>query len=142
MAQNDDVREWVKAMMDKARMKQDDLAEILGLSQASVSSRLIAKADATPFKLPEIELLEDHFGELSPIRYAPSRTTVASGVDPVVLRAVMRHLAKEYSGIIAADPDKFSDAVLALCEYVQENDKQLTRAESMIAMRAIAAAND
>jgi hypothetical protein len=143
MAQNDDVREWVKAMMDKARMKQDDLAEILGLSQASVSSRLLAKPDATPFKLPEIELLEHHFGEISPIRFAPARHNTAAGsVDPMVLRSVMRHLVREYPNLIAADPDKFSDAVLALCEYVQENGKQLTRAESLIAIRAIAAIND
>jgi hypothetical protein len=143
MAQNDEVREWVKSMMDKTRMKQEDLGEILGLSQASVSSRLLVKPDATPFKLPEIELLEQHFGEVSPIRFAPARQNAGTdAIDPVVLRAVMKHLVREYPKLIAADPEKFSDAVLALCEYVQDNGKQLTRAESLIAIRAIAAVND
>lgn len=137
----DEVRLWVRTQMMKNRMKQDDLADLLGLSQAAISARLAGKEDSPPFKLHELDLLERHWGEPSPIRRASVQANApANAIDPEVLRSVVRHLAKEYPKLISTDAERFTEALIALCEFVQQtNGRPLTRAESLIAMRSIAA---
>jgi hypothetical protein len=136
------IKEWVRAKMAETKTRQDDLAELLGLSQAAVSARLKDVPDTPPFKIQEIDILERHFGEPSPLRRAPPPSIQEVGIDPKVLTAVVAHMAREYPKIIQADPVLLAEAMLALCEYVQESSGRLTRAESHMAMRALLKAND
>jgi transcriptional regulator with XRE-family HTH domain len=137
----DDVIEWVRLMMAENRVTQENLGEILGLSQPAIWNRLSGLPGKTNFKLHEIAKLEAHFGQPSPLRDQPSGAT--SSIEPEVLRAVIKHLAREYPKVLRADPEEMSEAILAMCEFVQSNDhRPITRAESKLALRSLVGTND
>jgi transcriptional regulator with XRE-family HTH domain len=136
MAQ-DRLRQWVRRMMADKRLTQHDLSAALNLSQSSISARLHGGENGVDFKMQEIELLERLFGSNSPLRYIDSEVP-SEKIEPAVLRGVLAHVGGEYPGLINADPHEFSEAVLALCVYVQSSSgRPLTRAESGLALRGI-----
>ena len=66
-----------------------------------------------------------------------------SMIDRNVLRAVIRHVAAEYPEIVNADPNALAEAIVDLCEYVQESSKgELSRAESGLAIKRVLVAGD
>lgn len=70
-------------------------------------------------------------------------TAVPTMIDRNVLRGVVRHIAREYPEIISVDPNELTDAIVNLCEYVQESSKgELTRAESGLAIKRMLVAGD
>lgn len=136
------IKNWVRQQMTRRRMTQHDLARHMQVTQQTVSLRLAEGEKAKPFTLEELERLEDVFDEPSPIRYVGASRT-AGAIDKNVLRGVIRHIAQEYPQVLRANPDKFADVVLDLCEYVQdENKTALTKAESNLAMKRVAVPND
>jgi len=122
-----------------------------GLSQVE----LAARAGTTQ---PTINRLENGGSKLTKEwaeRLAPHLKTSAEkllfgdtppmpdGIQPKVLRAVIRHLATEYPKIINADPASLADAIVDLCEYVQDTDRgELSRAESGLAIKRVLVAGD
>jgi transcriptional regulator with XRE-family HTH domain len=137
-----DVIEWVKRNMEKRRVTQENLGGILNLSQPAINNRLSDEPGKTRFKLDEIEKLEKEFGELSPLR-DPDATNGAGKIDADVLRAVLMHIGREYPRILRVDPHEFSDAVIAMCEFIYSNDSRpITKAESRLALRGITVLND
>jgi transcriptional regulator with XRE-family HTH domain len=137
-----DVIEWVKRNMEKRRVTQENLGEILGLSQPAIWNRLSGQPGRVNFKLHEIAKLEAEFEEQSPLRN-PDVTNGASKIDADVLRAVLMHIGREYPRILRVDAHEFSDAVVAMCEFIYSNDSRpITKAESRLALRGITVLND
>jgi transcriptional regulator with XRE-family HTH domain len=137
-----DIIQWVKRMMEERQVTQENLGEILGLSQPAIWNRLSGLPGKANFKLHEIATLEKEFGEQSPLR-DPDVTNGASKIDADVLRAVLMHIGREYPRILRVDPHEFSDAVIAMCEFIYSNDSRpITKAESRLALRGITVLND
>lgn len=137
------LKNWVLEQMRDRRLSQTELAEIMGISQSAISTRLLDGSKSRPFKVEEIEALERFIGKPSPLRYAPAETSRIKSIDPRVLKAVIRHLATEYPKIIKADADSLAESIVDLCEYVQQSAHgDLSPAESRLAMRRVLVESD
>ncbi len=135
---NEEIRKWVGENMRERRMSQTVLADIIGISQSAMSTRLLDGTAARPFKIEEIENLERYFDKPSPVRFGPGVSSNLRAIDPFVLQGVIKHLATHYPKIIRADAATLAEAIVDLCEYVQNTPgRELTGAESRLAMKRV-----
>ncbi len=63
-----EVREWVRHQMARHGIRQTQLADLLGITQAAISLKLSEGPKASPFTINEVVALEGAFGESSPVQ--------------------------------------------------------------------------
>lgn len=123
----------------------------VGLSQVE----LAAKAGTSQPSINRLEKGETKLTKEWAERLAPHLKTTAEkllfgdappapeGIDPNVLRAVVRHLVREYPKILKADPNYLAEAIVDLCEYMQQSARgDLSPAESRLAMKRVLVESD
>jgi predicted transcriptional regulator len=139
MPRNKELQAWVRRLMYENKISQEELGDILGLSQAAIWGRLSAREDKPDFKLREIEALEKRFNVVSPLRRVPYPKINQADISPTVLKTVMVHIGTEFEGVFAVDAAELSDAVIGLCHYLQMTSRDtLSRAETLLALRGLA----
>lgn len=139
MTKNTELQTWVRKLMYENKISQEELGDILGLSQAAIWGRLSDRSDKPDFKLREVEALEKRFGVSSPLRRVPYPTINQTDIAPSILKSVMVHIGQEFPGVFAVDAVELSDAIIGLCHYLQMTSRDsLSRAETLLALRGLA----